>query len=73
LYVDVTVVGDVFADQAARLHEATTIVGVEVGVRYRLSATVYWDAGVGTEFAGPGDRNRFTFTTGVTIGFNLGR
>ena len=65
-------VGDVFTDQATRVGDPNTV-GVEVGVRYRLSAAVYWDAGLGTDLAGPGDRSRFFFTTGLTVGFRLGR
>jgi hypothetical protein len=62
------VVGDVFTDQATRRGDPSTV-GAEVGVRSRLTASIYWDAGAGTTFAGPGDRARFFFTTGVTIGF----
>jgi hypothetical protein len=65
-------VGDVFADQAARVRDPSTV-GVEIGVRYRVSPAVYWDAGVGTALAGPGDRDRFFFTTGFTVGFDVGR
>ena len=60
--------GDVFADQAARVRGPDTL-GVEIGVRYRVSPAVYWDAGLGTALAGPGDRDRFVFTTGLTLGF----
>jgi hypothetical protein len=72
IHAPLLLVADVFTDQAARVRDPDTV-GVEVGVRYRLAAAVYWDAGIGTTLAGPGDRSRFFFTTGVTVGFSLGR
>jgi hypothetical protein len=63
-----TLVGDVFADQSSRRGEPTTV-GAEIGVRYQLTPRLVWDAGVGTEFAGPARRSAFTFTTGLSFGF----
>jgi hypothetical protein len=63
-----TFVGDVFAEQASRRGEATTV-GAEVGLRYQLTPRIVWDFGVGTEFAGPGDRSRVFVGTGFSFGF----
>ena len=63
-----TLVGDVFAEQAARRGESTTV-GVELGLRFQLTSRVVWDVGVGTEFAGPADRSRLLFQTGFSFGF----
>jgi hypothetical protein len=63
-----TLIGDVFAEQSARRGEPTTV-GTEVGFRYQLTPRIVWDAGVGTEFAGPAERSRFSFTTGLSFGF----
>ena len=63
-----TLVGDVFAEQAARRGEST-MVGVELGLRYQLTPRIVWDVGMGTEFAGPADRSRFLFGTGFSFGF----
>jgi hypothetical protein len=63
-----TLVGDVFAEQSTRRGESTTV-GAEVGLRYQLTPRVVWDVGVGTEFAGPGDRSRFFVGTGFSFGF----
>ena len=63
-----TLVGDVFAEQSSRHGEPTTV-GGEVGLRYQLTSRVVWDVGVGTEFAGPAERSRFSFTTGLSFGF----
>jgi hypothetical protein len=71
-YAALMLVGDVFADQAKRIGTPTTV-GLEMGLRYRLSPTIYWDAGVGTDVAGPADRRRFFFTTGLSVGFKVGR
>jgi hypothetical protein len=35
----------------------------------RIKPRVVWDVGVGTEFAGPGDRSRFFGVTGFSFGF----
>ncbi|HET8532873.1 MAG TPA: transporter, partial [Methylomirabilota bacterium] len=61
-------VGDVFAEQAARRGESP-VVGTEIGVRYQLTPRLVWDVGVGTEFAGPRRRSDLFMTTGVSIGF----
>jgi hypothetical protein len=63
-----TLVGDVFAEQAA-LRGDSTVVGAEVGLRYQLTPRIVWDVGVGSEFAGPSDRSRFSFQTGFSVGF----
>jgi len=63
-----TLVGDVFAEQSSRRGEATTV-GTELGLRYQLTPRIVWDVGIGTEFAGPADRSRFSFTTGLSFGF----
>jgi Putative MetA-pathway of phenol degradation len=63
-----TLIGDVFAEQSARRGEPTTV-GTEVGFRYQLTPRIVWDAGVGTECAGPTKRSTFSFTTGLSFGF----
>jgi hypothetical protein len=67
-YTRATLIGDVFTEQSVRHGELNTV-GVEAGVRYQLTPRIVWDAGVGTEVAGPGDRSRFFFTTGASFGF----
>jgi hypothetical protein len=67
-YTRATLVADVFTEQSVRRGDAN-IVGTEVGFRYQLTPRMVWDAGVGTEFAGPRDRAPFFFTTGVSFGF----
>jgi hypothetical protein len=63
-----TLIADVFAEQSLRRGEATTV-GTEIGLRYQLTPRIVWDVGVGTEFAGPAERSRFSFTTGLSFGF----
>ena len=63
-----TLVGDVFADQPATRGEST-IVGLELGLRYQLTPSIVWDVGVGTEFAGPASRSPFFVMTGLSLGF----
>ena len=63
-----TLVADVFAEQSLRHGERATV-GIEVGLRYQLTPRVVWDVGGGTEFAGPAERARFLFTTGLSFGF----
>jgi hypothetical protein len=63
-----TLVGDLFAEQAIRRGESTTI-GTEVGLRYQLTPRIVWDVGIGTEFAGPAHRSAFFLTTGFSFGF----
>jgi hypothetical protein len=58
----------VFADQPVTRGEST-IVGLEVGLRYQLTPSVIWDVGVGTEFAGPASRSPFFAMTGFSLGF----
>jgi hypothetical protein len=67
-YTRLTLVADVFAEQAHRAAESDTV-GAEVGLRYQLTPRMVWDAGIGTEFAGPADRSRLSFTTGLSFGF----
>ncbi len=63
-----TLVGDVFTEQGSRRGESN-LVGVEVGVRHQLTPRIVWDAGIGTEFAGPADRSSLFVRTGISIGF----
>jgi Putative MetA-pathway of phenol degradation len=63
-----TLIADVFGEQPARRHDATTV-GTEAGLRYQLTARTVWDLGLGTEFAGPRDRSEFLVTTGVSFSF----
>jgi hypothetical protein len=63
-----TLGGDVFVDQARRRGETETV-GAEVGARYRLSPTLVFDAGVGTEWAGPRDRAAFFALVGLSWSF----
>ena len=67
-YTRLTLVGDVFAEQAHR-HGESDLVGVEIGLRYQLTPRMVWDVGVGTELAGPRDRSRLLFATGISVGF----
>ena len=63
-----TVVGAVFADQPVTRGEST-VVGIEVGLRYQLTPSIVWDVGIGTEFAGPRSRSSFFGATGLSWGF----
>jgi hypothetical protein len=47
----------------------SNVVGAEVGFRHQLTARIGLDAGIGTEFAGPGDRSSLLLTTGISVGF----
>jgi hypothetical protein len=67
-YTRATIVADVFTEQSAD-HGEANIVGAELGFRYQVTRTIVWDAGVGTEFAGPAERSPFMVTTGVSFGF----
>ncbi|MCG3147769.1 MAG: hypothetical protein PCFJNLEI_01210 [Verrucomicrobiae bacterium] len=67
-YTRTTLVADVFTEQSARTG-AANVFGAEIGFRHQLTHRTVADAGVGSEFAGPGDRSLFFFTTGVSIGF----
>jgi hypothetical protein len=67
-YTRATLVADVFAEQAFHRGD-DTVVGIEAGFRYQATSRLIWDLGMGTEFAGPRDRQRFFFTTGVSFGF----
>jgi hypothetical protein len=61
---------DVYAAQAARRRDATTV-GLEVGFRHRITAALSWHGAVGTEVAGPAARAALTVTTGLSYGFSL--
>jgi Putative MetA-pathway of phenol degradation len=63
-----TVIADVFTEQSVHRGESN-VVGTELGLRYQLTPRIVWDIGVGTEFAGPGDRSRFFGVTGFSFGF----
>ena len=65
------IAADVFTDQSGTIGQPNTT-GVEVGVRYRLTPDIYWDAGVGSELIGPRARSALFVTTGFTWGFTLG-
>ena len=67
-YTRATLVADLFTEQGVRRREDNTV-GAELGLRYQVTSRWVWDVGVGTDFAGPRDRNRFFFTTGVSFGF----
>lgn len=62
--------GDVYAEQGFGRREATTV-GVELGFRQRIVASVDWHGAVGTELAGPGTRAALTVTTGLSFSFTL--
>lgn len=68
LYTRTTLVADVFVQQAPRRRESEAF-GTEIGFRHQLTSRIVWDAGLGSEFAGPADRSTFFFTTGVSVGF----
>lgn len=63
-----TLIADVFTEQSVHRGEPN-VVGTELGLRYQLTPRIVWDVGVGTEFAGPGDRSRFFGVTGFSFGF----
>jgi hypothetical protein len=63
-----TLAADIFTEQSTHRGESN-VVGAELGLRYQLTPGMVWDVGVGTEFAGPSDRSRFQFTTGLSFAF----
>lgn len=63
-----TLIADVFTEQSVHRGESN-VVGTELGLRYQLTPRIVWDIGVGTEFAGPGDRSRLFGVTGFSFGF----
>jgi hypothetical protein len=67
-YTRATLIADVFTEEAIHRGESN-VVGAEIGFRYQLTPSIVWDLGVGTEFAGPADRSRFVFNTGLSFGF----
>lgn len=67
-YTRATVVADLFTEQSVRRGQ-DNVVGAELGIRYQLTPRLVWDAGLGTEFAGPADRSTFFAVTGLSFGF----
>lgn len=67
-YTRTTLIGDVFTEQSSHKGDSNAV-GVEAGFRHQLTPRLVFDAGVGTEFAGPRDRAKFFFTTGFSFGF----
>jgi hypothetical protein len=63
-----SLVADVYALQGPARTDAT-IVGFELGLRYQLGRSLVWDAGIGTEVAGPDDRSDLLVTSGFSFGF----
>jgi len=63
-----TLVADLFTEQSP-LRGDKPIYGAEAGVRHQLGTQTVFDAGVGTEFAGPRERSTFFFTAGISISF----
>jgi Putative MetA-pathway of phenol degradation len=67
-YTRATLIADLFTQQAIHRGESN-VFGAEMGFRYQLTPSIVWDLGVGTEFAGPAERSRFFFNTGLSFGF----
>jgi hypothetical protein len=67
-FATVLVVADVFAEQSLRSDRSTTV-GIEGGLRQRITANLYWHAGVGTELAGPRDRAALIANVGIAYNF----
>ena len=67
-YTRATIIAGVFTEQSSRHGEENTV-GAELGFRYQITRTIVWDAGVGTEFAGPAERSQFMFNTGLSFAF----
>lgn len=67
-FTRLTLVADVFTEQSAHRGESS-VVGAELGLRYQLTPRIVLDIGTGTEFAGPADRSRMSFATGLSFGF----
>ena len=67
-YTRATVIADIFAEQAFHRGD-DTVVGLEAGFRYQVTSRLIWDLGMGTELAGPADRQKLFFTTGISFGF----
>jgi hypothetical protein len=65
-----TVVGDVFADQSVRRGEAETV-GLELGLRHRLTSRIAIGGAVGTEIAGPGGRAPVLARLGMSFDFDV--
>lgn len=63
-----TVLTDVFTRQATRFNE-TNNSGVEIGMRRQIAPSIILDAGMGTEFIGPSERDLFFATVGASFGF----
>jgi hypothetical protein len=65
-----TLVGDVYADEAVKRGQPTTV-GGELGFRHRLTPRVAFGGAVGTEVAGPRNRSPFFATLGISIDFDV--
>ena len=68
-HAPLTLVADVYADQAFRRAESTTV-GLEFGARYRLGPATAVHAAVGTEVAGPSGRAALLARFGFSVGFS---
>ena len=68
-HAPLTLVADVYADQAFRRGEPTTV-GLELGVRYRIGAATAVHGAVGTEVAGPPGRAAVLARFGFSVGFS---
>jgi hypothetical protein len=63
-----TVVGDVFVDQAVKRGRPETV-GLEAGVRYRVAPRVAIHGAIGRDLAGPESRAAFYARVGLSVGF----
>jgi hypothetical protein len=63
-----TVLADVFTRQATRFNE-TNNSGVGIGMRRQIASSIILDAGIGSEFIGPSERDLFFATVGASFGF----
>lgn len=64
-----TIVADVFVDESVQDHTRETV-GMEIGVRYRVSSIAAVHAGVGTAVSGPSGRDAFFVRVGLSVGFS---
>ncbi|MCI0371258.1 MAG: transporter [candidate division NC10 bacterium] len=67
-YTRTTLVGNLFTEQSAGRDESNAF-GAEAGFRHQLTARTVLDAGLGSEFAGPGERSIFYVTAGLSMSF----
>jgi hypothetical protein len=63
-----TLLADLFTRQSTHGND-TNNAGVEIGLRRQIAPLVIVDAGIGTEFVGPSDREIFFATVGISFGF----